>query len=138
MEKLIKKVTLGEIEFKVGTNRNILVDVLEANEEYTDIMFRQTTDELKTDGNLDFKKMIKAKKISDLLKLQDLIPEVSKYALPKMLECANENIEAEKIIAYAEENEVDDVLYNGLNEFLLEAFTFGKQDKNPKVKFAIV
>lgn len=138
IKKFIKQITLGEMVFNVGSNRNILVDVLENNEEYAECIFSQS--EKSKDNNtdkVDFKSLIKNKKMGEILKLEELIPEVVKYALPKMLEFTGETISADDIIAYAEENQADDILYEALHDLLIKAFTSGKQDKQPKIKFAI-
>ena len=135
MRVLEKTVTLGEMKFKVGANRDIAVKAFEEFPELIEYLFnKQKESNLSEDAFL--LSAIKKKELSKLFSMEKEIAELIKFALPLMLKAANDDTKATDIIKYAEDNGASTVMNSGLLEFLIQGFTQGELVK-PKVKFSM-
>lgn len=122
------------MEFSVSVDREIAVKTLE---EFPELLEYFVSSENKTiEKDSSFIEMIKSKQLSKILEMNNQIGEAISFALPQMLKKAQDKSNAKKIIEYAIENGVDQEMYAGLWEFLLEGFTQGELG-SPKIKFSM-
>ena len=135
MKVLEKQVTLGEMEFKVATNRDMAVKVFE---EFTDLMEYITSqrESMGADENTAFVEMLRKKELSKFIRMDEQLKDLVAYALPLMLKSANDNSDANEIIKYAKENGADGVFNSAILEFLMQGFTQRELAK-PKIKFSM-
>lgn len=134
MKILKKEVTCGEKHFTVAVDREIAVNTLEKFPDLLGVV------DFTEQGKLSIADVAKKKKLGEILSLPDVQMDAAKYALPLMLKKAggeNADAEAKEIFAYAEENEVDDLLRDGLFAFVMEAFSLGERTRRHKVTFAM-
>lgn len=134
MIELKRTCTLGEKEFKIVVNRDIAV---KSFEEFPDTII-YLKQKAKNNMNEDtfFENALKNKELSKLFETNDSLSDLVKFALPLMLAKANDNSNADEIIAYAEENGVIDDFNAQMFELISSAFTPREQGK-PKVKFSM-
>lgn len=138
MKILKKQVTCGEKKFAVSVDRNIAVAALEQFPELLDLI--QVMSESGEKGKISLAEAAKKKQLGALFGLQEQTMKVVEFAFPLMLEKAGEESPEEKakeIFSYAEENEVDDLLRDGMFGFLMEAFSLGERARKHKVTFAM-
>ena len=96
--------------------------------------------EFEHNGQLSIAEVARKKKLGEVLSLPEIQMDAVKFAFPLMLEKAgmkNAKEEAAEIWAYAEENEVDDLLRDGMFAFIMEAFSLGERTREHKVTFAM-
>lgn len=136
MRVLEKTVTLGEMKFKVATDRDIAV---KAFEEYPDLIeyLVNKENEIGNDDKSLFLKAIKNKELSTLFEMEEKFAKLIEFALPLMLKKANDESDAMEIIKYANENNVSTEFNSGMLEFLMEGFTLRELAKKPKIKFSM-
>ncbi|MBO4733082.1 MAG: hypothetical protein J5662_01265 [Clostridia bacterium] len=127
MKTLTKHISVGKYEFDVTCNREITADCFEHFPELIEFLLRSSEDE--TEIILD---AVKNKKLLDFLTTDDKIAEFVKYAFPKMLK-GDEN--ADEIIAYIYENDVEDDFNRAMFEIVSSGFIPETAEKKPKVKF---
>lgn len=137
MKLLTKTVECGEYVFEIATDRAIAVKTFEAFPTFI---------EKAVNGNLPsandekdfFIQAIRQQKLGELLEAQEQICDIAAFALPLMIKKAGgDEKKADKILAYAKENNVDLLLANAILELLLQGFIRSGQDSKPKVRFAI-
>ena len=135
MKVLEKQVTLGEMEFRVATNRDIAIKTFE---QFPDLMEDLITQKGNQSTNEEefFIKALKKKELSKLFDMNNKLGELIAYALPLMLKSANDNSNAVEIIDYAKENGADRVFNSAILEFLMQGFTQRELAK-PKIKFSM-
>ena len=135
MKVLEKQVTLGEMEFRVATNRDIAIKTFE---QFPDLMEYLITQKGNQSANEEefFIKALKKKELSKLFDMDNKLGELVAYALPLMLKSANDNSNAVEIIDYAKENGADGVFNSAILEFLMQGFTQRELAK-PKIKFSM-
>lgn len=132
MKLLEKTVELGEMTFKVVTNRDIAVKSFEEYPEVLKYIFKNQNGKQK-----DWISLIENKGLSELFKINDEIAKLVEFALPLMLEAAKDKTKAKKVIDYARDNDVIEEFNAGILEFLAQGFTQGELAKKPKVKFSM-
>ena len=142
MKILTKNVTVGDYEFKVAIDRNIMAD---AFEQFPDLMEYLLKNSGKAKDDSEFLiEAIKNKNLHTVVQSGDDIKALVKYAFPKMLEKADKEYgtdnlsKADEILAYIEENEVDEIFSASMFEFICLGFTKETTEKKPKVKFTMV
>ena len=138
MKILKKQVTCGEKEFAVSVDRDIAVAAFEHFPELLDLI--QAMSESGEKGKISLAEAAKKKQLGALFGLNEQTMKVVESAFPLMLEKAGEDSPKEKakeILAYADENEVDDLLRDGMFSFLMEAFSLGERARKHKVAFAM-
>lgn len=135
MKVLEKKVTLGEMNFKVQTNRDIAVKSFEEFPDLIEYMLNKQGNKKQNETQY-FIEAIKNKELGTLFSMNDRIAELIKFALPLMLESAGDDTDPDKIITYAKDNNADELLNSGLLEFLILGFTQREQAK-PKIQFSM-
>lgn len=135
MKVLEKTATLGEMTFKVQTNRDIAVKSFEAYPDLVEYLFSKQGQKVKSDNDF-FIQAIKDKELSKLFKMNDKIGELIEFALPLMLESAKDPTNAQDIISYAKENNAEEVFNAAMLEFLMQGFTLREQEK-PKIQFSM-
>ena len=135
MKLLEKQVTLGEMEFKVATNREIAIKTFE---QFPDLMEYLISQKGNSNANEEefFIEALKKKQLSKLFDMDNKLAELISYALPLMLETANDKSCAVEIIDYAKENGADGVFNSAMLEFLMQGFTQRELSK-PKIKFSM-
>lgn len=135
MKVLEKQVTLGEMEFRVATNRDIAIKTFE---QFPDLMEYLITQKGNSNANEEefFINALKKKELSKLFDMDNKLGELIAYALPLMLKSANDNSHAVEIIDYAKENGADGVFNSAILEFLMQGFT-QRELVEPKIKFSM-
>lgn len=134
MKFLEKQVTLGDMEFKVRTNRDIAVKAFEEYPELIEyVLNKQGTD---LDDDKFFINALKNKELGILLDMNGRIANLIEFALPLMLKEAGDETDAQSIVNYAKDNEADEFFNAKMLEFLVEGFTLRGQDK-PKILFSM-
>ena len=134
MKFLEKQVTLGDMEFKVRTNRDIAVKAFEEFPELIEyVLNKQGTD---LDDDKFFINALKNKELGILLDMNARIANLIEFALPLMLKEAGDETDAKSIIDYAKGNDADEIFNAKMLEFLVEGFTLRGQDK-PKILFSM-
>ena len=81
--------------------------------------------------------LVKNKGLSELLRMNDEIAKMVKFALPLMLKEAKDDTNATKIIKYATDNDVIAQFNAGILEFIAQGFTQGELANKPKIKFSM-
>lgn len=135
MKILEKRVELGEMTFRIATDRNIAIKSFEAFPDVIEYII-QSQYQGKPDQDV-FLNAIKNKELSKLFEMNDKLSELVKYVLPLMLEKAKDNTDAQLIINYANENEVLEEFNSAIVEFLFMGFMQGELGK-PKIKFSMI
>lgn len=135
MKLLEKQVTLGEMNFKVATNREIAIKTFE---QFPDLMEYLISQKGQSNANEKefFIEALKKKELSKLFDMDNKLADLIAYALPLMLKTANDNSPAVEIIEYAKENGADGVFNSAILEFLMQGFTQRELAK-PKIKFSM-
>lgn len=135
MKVLEKQVTLGEMEFRVATNRDIAIRTFE---QFPDLMEYLISQKGNSNANEEefFIEALKKKELSKLFDMDNKLGELIAYALPLMLKSANDNANAVEIIDYAKENGADGVFNSAILEFLMQGFT-QRELVEPKIKFSM-
>jgi len=135
MKILEKTVTLGEMTFKVGTDREIAVKTFDKYPDLLEYMFDRQ-EMVESGGKSFIRETLKNGELGQLLDMENKFADLIGFALPLMLKKANDDTDAQKIIDYAKENGADTVMNSALLEFLCEGFTQSEPVK-PKIKFAM-
>jgi hypothetical protein len=135
MKVLEKQVTLGEMEFRVATNRDIAIKTFE---QFPDLMEYLITQKGNSNANVEelFINGLKNKELSKLFDMDNKLGELIAYALPLILKSANDNSNAVEIIDYAKENGANGVFNSAILEFLMQGFT-QRELVEPKIKFSM-
>lgn len=140
MKILKKNVTCGEKKFSVAIDRDIAASVMEQYPEFLELVQDMASKQASGKMELSLAEAAKQKKLGALLSIPDMQMDIVKTALPLMLAKAGEKDTealAADVLAYAEENEVDDLLRDGLFSFFMEGFTLGERTRKHKVTFAM-
>ena len=135
MKFLEKEVTLGEMKFKVRTNREIAVKAFEQYPDLIEYLFNKQGAKTKNETQY-FIDALKKKELGTLFSMNDKIADLIGYALPLMLEGAGDKTSAVQIIDYARANDAKDMFNSKMLEFLVEGFTQRGQEK-PKIQFSM-
>ncbi len=142
MKILEKTVTLGEMNFKIGVDRNISVNVFEAYPDVLEYLINsaQEINDSNKDKNINETQFllnaIKNKKLDRIFEIEDKMGDLVAYALPQMLRKVGDTTDASKIIEYAKENGADVEFNSAILSLLNEAFTQRELGK-PKIKFSM-
>lgn len=137
MKILTKTVECGEYVFEIATDRAIAVKTFEA---FPTFIEKAVNGDIPSGLNEKdfFINAIRQKRLGELLALQEQLNDIAAFALPLMIKKAGgDEKSADKILAYAKENDVDMMLANAVLELLMQGFTQGERQKAPKVRFAI-
>lgn len=135
MKLLEKQVTLGEMEFKVATNRDIAIKTFEQFPDLMEYLISQKGQENSNEEEF-FIEALRKKELSKLFDMDNKLGELVAYALPIMLKTADDSSSAVEIIDYAKENGADGVFNSAILEFLMQGFTQRELAK-PKIKFSM-
>ena len=131
--KLIKEVVLGKFNFKLSVNRAIFIDINKKFPEFFKKAFEMSN------SGLTPELALANGKVDELFDLLDFSREQAKKLqnmLPMLLKEADSKENPIEIIDYVKENDVFELLADGVVEFILSVFTKGEQAK-PKVKFSM-
>ena len=138
MNKLIKKCTFGDMTFNIATNREIALKVAKKFPDETDYVFDASKDAGKYG---DFKTVVKSGKLDEFFSRGERAIEINekfaRFALPLMLEEADDKTNADDIIKYAIENDADQILFANIAEVVLMGFTTNGEIKTPKIQFSM-
>lgn len=144
MRNLTKKCSfVGEngatFEFNLGIDRNIVCQSFQEFPDLIEYLMQQEKEVGKGDiSEADYLlKLIKSKQLKQALSVTEDIGEMVKFALPLMLEKAEDKTNYHKIIDYIDENGIKDEFNSAVFGFISLGFTLGEQGKKPKVKFAM-
>lgn len=139
MNKLIKKCTFGNMKFNICTNREIAEKVATEFPDEVSYIIENTRSEKFKDK--DIKTIIKQGLLGELYDRGNVAIElnnkIARFALPLMLEEANDTHSAEEIINYAIENDADQVLFSHITEVAFMGFTMNGEIKTPKIQFTM-
>ena len=135
LRKNTKHCSVGEYDFDVAINRQIVLDGFKQFPNLWKVVARNS----KYSGNVDALEDISA--LSDLLEANDIIEEVTPkyvaYVLPKMLELAGEKVDLDAFYKYIVDNEVDDEFNDAIFQFAMLGFTDDRSEKKAKVKMSL-
>ena len=135
LRKNTKHCSVGEYDFDVAINRQIVLDGFKQFPNLWKVVARNS----KYSGNVDALEAISA--FTDLLEANDIIEEVTPkyvaYVLPKMLELAGEKIDLDAFYKYIVDNEVDDEFNYAIFQFAMLGFTDDRSEKRAKVKMSL-
>ena len=135
LRKNTKHCSVGEYDFDVAINRQIVLDGFKQFPNLWTVVARNS----KYSGNVDALEDISA--FTDLLEANDIIEEVTPkyvaYVLPKMLELAGEKIDLDAFYKYIVDNEVDDEFNYAIFQFAMLGFTDDRSEKRAKVKMSL-
>lgn len=135
LRKNTKHCSVGEYDFDVAINRQIVLDGFKQFPNLWKVVARNS----KYSGNVDALEDISA--FTDLLEANDIIEEVTPkyvaYVLPKMLELAGEKIDLDAFHKYIVDNEVDDEFNDAIFQFAMLGFTADRSEKRAKVKMSL-
>ena len=133
LRKNTKHCSVGEYDFDVAINRQIVLDGFKQFPSLWKVVAR------KYSGNVDALEDISA--FTDLLEANDIIEEVTPkyvaYVLPKMLELAGEKVDLDAFYKYIVDNEVDDEFNDAIFQFAMLGFTDDRSEKKAKVKMSL-
>lgn len=135
LRKNTKHCSVGEYDFDVAINRQIVLDGFKQ----FPILWKVVARNSKYSVNVDALEDISA--FTDLLEANDIIEEVTPkyvaYVLPKMLELAGEKIDLDAFHKYIVDNEVDDEFNDAIFQFAMLGFTADRSEKRAKVKMSL-
>lgn len=135
LRKNTKHCSVGEYDFDVAINRQIVLDGFKQFPNLWKVVARNS----KYSGNVDALEDISA--FTDLLEANDIIEEVTPkyvaYVLPKMLELAGEKIDLDAFHKYIVDNDVDDEFNDAIFQFAMLGFTADRSEKRAKVKMSL-
>lgn len=135
LRKNTKHCSVGEYDFDVAINRQIVLDGFKQFPNLWKVVARNS----KYGVNVESLEDISA--FSDLLEANDIIEEVTPkyvaYVLPKMLELAGENVDLDAFYKYIVDNEVDDEFNDAIFQFAMLGFTADRSEKKAKVKMSL-
>lgn len=135
LRKNTKHCSVGEYDFDVAINRQIVLDGFKQFPNLWKVVARNS----KYGVNADSLEDISA--LSDLLEANDIIEEVTPkyvaYVLPKMLELAGEKVDLDAFYKYIVDNEVDDEFNDAIFQFAMLGFTADRSEKKAKVKMSL-
>lgn len=135
LRKNTKHCSVGEYDFDVAINRQIVLDGFKKFPSLWKVVARNS----KYSVNVDALEDISA--FTDLLEANDIIEEVTPkyvaYVLPKMLELAGEKIDLDAFHKYIVDNEVDDEFNDAIFQFAMLGFTADRSEKRAKVKMSL-
>lgn len=135
LRKNTKHCSVGEYDFDVAINRQIVLDGFKQFPRLWKVVVRNS----KYGGNVDALEDISA--LTDLLAANDIIEEVTPkyvaYVLPKMLELAGEKVDLDAFYKYIVDNEVDDEFNDAIFQFAMLGFTADRSEKRAKVKMSL-
>lgn len=135
LRKNTKHCSVGEYDFDVAINRQIVLDGFKQ----FPILWKVVARNSKYSVNVDALEDISA--FTDLLEANDIIEEVTPkyvaYVLPKMLELAGEKVDLDAFHKYIVDNEVDDEFNDAIFQFAMLGFTADRSEKRAKVKMSL-
>lgn len=135
LRKNTKHCSVGEYDFDVAINRQIVLDGFKQFPNLWKVVARNS----KYGVNAYSLEDISA--LSDLLEANDIIEEVTPkyvaYVLPKMLELAGEKVDLDAFYKYIVDNEVDDEFNDAIFQFAMLGFTADRSEKKAKVKMSL-
>lgn len=135
LRKNTKHCSVGEYDFDVAINRQIVLDGFKQFPRLWKVVARNS----KYSVNVDALEDISA--FTDLLEANDIIEEVTPkyvaYVLPKMLELAGEKVDLDAFYKYIVDNEVDDEFNDAIFQFAMLGFTADRSEKRAKVKMSL-
>lgn len=135
LRKNTKHCSVGEYDFDVAINRQIVLDGFKQ----FPILWKVVARNSKYSVNADALEDISA--FTDLLEANDIIEEVTPkyvaYVLPKMLELAGEKVDLDAFYKYIVDNEVDDEFNDAIFQFAMLGFTADRSEKKAKVKMSL-
>ena len=133
MKTLRKHISVGDYKFNVGVDRDIVVDCFEQFPSLVEFLLKQANGD-----NADIiVNAVKSKNLRQVLETNEQIADFVRFALPKMLKKAEDESDAEEILNYIYENEVDEVFNSEMFKFICSGFTPDATEKKPKVKFVM-
>ena len=135
LRKNTKHCSVGEYDFDVAINRQIVLDGFKQFPNLWKVVARNS----KYSGNVEALEDISA--FTDLVEANDIIEEVTPkyvaYVLPKMLELAGEKVDLDAFYKYIVDNEVDDEFNDAIFQFAMLGFTDDRSEKKAKVKMSL-
>ena len=145
MKTLTKHIECGKYSFDVAIDREIAIKAMEEYPDLAEFVFNQAKKELKTPKSSTKQKdeidllidNIRSKKTQELLNREEMLKECAKFAFPLMLKKAGSELNAEEIIDYIYENNVESEFSSGIYEMILKGFTQSEVLGKPKTNFAM-
>jgi len=135
MKIITKRITVGDYDFDISTDRDIAVKAFEQFPDFAKYVF--------SNANLSEKQFLESaidnKELSKVFDLQDQEKDLVLYAFPYMYAKANPASQdgfIGEFLTFIEENGVMDVFVEKVFEFLMLGFS-QKEKATPKVKFSL-
>lgn len=131
---LKKHCVVGKYEFDICVDRNMVLNAYKNNEKYWLLQNKV----VKNSSKFENTENLNIDNVKFLADLQDElfaeIPKVVRYILPEMVDKAESTLDVDEFLKYCEEQNVEQLFYEGIIEFLNLGFTNGKIVKEPKVE----
>ena len=147
MKQKIYEPKFGEMSFRMAINRDIVADVFDKfNDYYADyiglveIVNRKNAENVEETNGLAFaEQVLRSGKSRMLIDNDDIVEEIARYALPKMIEAVGDishneaKTKANEIFAYAAENDAIMLLSTKIGDIIMEGFTTTRAEEKPKI-----
>lgn len=147
MKQKLYQPKFGEMSFRMAINRDIVADVFDKYSNYyasyIGVFGMASKDDLEnleaSDGIAMAEQIVRGGKSQFIIARDDVEEEIARYALPKMIEAAenisyNEaKIRANEIFAYAAENDAVMLLSTKIGDCIMEGFTTTRAEEKPKI-----
>ena len=135
LRKNTKHVSVGDYEFDIAINRQIILDGFKSFPELWTVITKSAK------YKLDVDKIEDISALEDLFDANDIIeytmPQFVGYVFPKMVELAGTELDCDKFLAYIKENGVSGEFNQAIFEFAMLGFTGDKSEEKAKVKFSL-
>ena len=136
MKTLTKTATFGEKKFKIAINREIAVKTFDEFPQEVDFLIKTYQGKGKDSLSETLEKGFFSKALSERDEITKSVIEIAEYALPKMLEFAEDKSDANEILDYLKKNNAIFVASTILFEFLAQGFTLD-EPVQPKIKLVL-
>lgn len=129
MKTLKKHIDCGVYSFDVAIDRDIAIEALEEYPALAEYVFTQAEESAKKpstkkETETDFViRAIKEKRLKDYFQTAELLKECAKFAFPKMLKKAGSDLNAQEIIEYVYENNVQEEFCSNIFQLVILVFT---------------
>lgn len=129
MKTLKKHIDCGVYSFDVVIDRDIAIEALEEYPALAEYVFTQAEEgakkpSTKKETETDFViRAIKEKRLKDYFQTAEMLKECAKFAFPKMLKKAGSDLNAQEIIEYVYENNVQEEFCSNIFELVILGFT---------------
>ena len=133
IRELVRRCSVGEYDFDIIVNRNIVADAFQKHPKLWKILAEKSKR-----GRFDIENIDDIETLLEFLEENDAvaeeIPLFVQDILPAMIKAADSKVDATEFLEYCYANDVDEIVNDEIYKFALMGFTAGRGVKTPKVK----